>query len=302
MANVTGNRDDLVVDASRCLRMRFSASSCRRCIDICPHGAVVIDGRLSIDPEKCLGCLLCTAVCPTGALEQSNDFSACLTQLARVPESVLGCIRTKERSNAAVACLGGLSEEHLLALYHTLAGSLTLNLSLCSSCPNQPMIAHLKQRLKTLSTARLSNSNCRIEITESAQEIQYREESVGRRSFFKSLGSALFKSADIVISSGNEQTERRTEYAAKRLPYRRELLNNTKSKLSNELKTQIQKHFDSSMSFENTCTKCQGCVAICPTGALKTLSAEEIPVFDQLSCTGCGLCVEFCLDQGLRMP
>src|SRR5512140_2953940 len=93
---VTSNRADLTVDASRCLRMRFSESSCRRCTDICPHGAVTLGSGLSLNPEQCRGCLLCTAVCPSGALEQNNDFSDCLAQLSRVPDPVLGCIRTKE--------------------------------------------------------------------------------------------------------------------------------------------------------------------------------------------------------------
>lgn len=290
-----------MVDASRCLRMRFSESSCRRCADICPHGAVTLDGGLTINPNHCCGCLLCTSVCPAGALEQCNDFPACLAQLSRVPEPILGCIRTKERSNATLACLGGLSEEHLMALYHTLAGRLTLNLSLCGDCPNNPMLTRLRQRLDALSEAGLADSGCRIVIAESAQDISYRDESVDRRSFFKSFRNSLFKSAAIILSATNEQTERRTEYAGKRLPVRRELLNSTKNKLSRELVVRIRKHFDWCVSFDDTCTRCQGCVAICPTGALQTELSDMPPTFDQLLCTGCGLCREFCLDGALRV-
>lgn len=47
--------------------------------------------------------------------------------------------------------------------------------------------------------------------------------------------------------------------------------------------------------------KCQGCVAICPTGALKAEGNDEQPAFDQLLCTGCGLCCEFCLDSAVRI-
>ncbi len=296
-----GARDDLRIESSRCKRMRFSESDCSRCLDICPHGAVTLDGGLAIDPERCRGCLLCTAVCPVGALEHNSDFAACMTQLSRVPEPVLGCIRTKESSNASLACLGGLSQEHLLALIHTLAGNLTLNLSVCGDCPNSHGISGLKSRLEAVSAAGLDRGACRIDLAESVRDIHYRDESVDRRNFFKSFGSALFKSAAVVLSSSNEQAEPCIAYAEKRLPFRRELLNSIRSKLSQELEIQVQKHYCSCVSFENTCTKCQGCVAICPTGALHGASSEETPVFDQLRCTGCALCVEFCLDQALRI-
>ena len=296
-----GSRDDLDIDASRCLRMRFSKSSCRHCVAICPHGAVILDGGLAINPDQCQGCMLCTSVCPVGALEQNGDFNACLAKLSKVPEPILGCIRTKECSNGTVACLGGLSEEHLVALYHNLAGRLTLNLSLCSDCCNHSIIAQLRQRLDALSTARLSYSNCRIEISESAQDMNYRDESVDRRSFFKSFRTSLFTSAAVILSTHNEQTERRTNYAGKRVPIRRELLNRTRNKLSQELVVLIRKHFDSCVLFDETCTRCQGCVAICPTGALKAELAEETPIFEQLLCTGCGLCREFCLEGALRV-
>ncbi len=297
----TGSRDDLSIDASRCLRMRFSESSCRHCVDICPHGAVSVDSTLAINPDRCHGCMLCTSVCPAGALEQNCDFHACLAKLSKVSEPILGCIRTQECSNGTVTCLGALSEEHLVALYHTLAGKLTLNLSLCSDCRNHSIIGQLRQRLDALSKASLSSSDCSIEISESAQDMNYQDESVDRRSFFKSFRKSLFTSASVILSTHNEQTERRTNYAEKRVPIRRELLNRTRNKLSPELAVQLRKHFDTCVLFTNRCTKCQGCVAICPTGALNTLTNEEIPAFDQLQCTGCELCREFCLDGAVQI-
>lgn len=297
----SGGRADLVLDASRCLRMRFSESCCCHCIEICPHRAVTLDGGLAIDPEQCRGCLLCTAACPVGALEQKDDFTACLARLSKVPEPVLGCIHTNERSNAALACLGGLSEEHLLALCHTLSGRLTLNLSLCSDCPNHPVIAHVRQRMDNLSEAGLSEGTCRIEITESAQDIHYRDESVDRRSFFKAFRSSVCTTAAVILSASNEQSERRSGYAAKRVPIRRELLNRTRQKLFPEWTVRIQQYFDSCVSFTDTCTGCQGCVAICPTGALQTIIDDESPAIEQLLCTGCGLCREFCLEGAVRI-
>jgi Pyruvate/2-oxoacid:ferredoxin oxidoreductase delta subunit len=300
LRTVIGGRDDLSIDVSRCLRMRFSESGCRRCTASCPHGAVTLDSGLAINPDHCHGCLLCTAVCPTGAVEHCGNFYAGLVQLAKVPDPVLGCSRTSDCSHAQLSCLGGLSEEHLVALYHTLTGSLTINLSLCGDCPNQPMIPALHQRLDTIARAGLASSDCRVVIAESAKDIYYRAESVDRRSFFTSCRDSLLKSAAVILST-SEQTRRRTEYAGKRVPFRRELLNRTRIKLSQELRTQVRKHFDSRISFDEACARCQGCVAICPTGALQTEAVDEAPAIDQERCTGCGVCREFCLDQAVQI-
>lgn len=299
--SATGSRGDLAVDVSRCQRMRFRASSCQRCLDLCPHGALTFANGLAIDAEKCRGCLLCTTVCPVGALEPRSDFSLCLAQLARVPDPVLGCIRTKDCSNATLSCLGGLAEEHLLLLYHTLTGRLTLNLSQCADCLNKPMIALLRQRLDAIFTAGLSGSYCSIVIVELLQDIHYCDESVDRRSFLKSCRNYLFKSADIILSPTQEESPRRSKYAEKRLPVRRELLNRTKNRSSQELEVRIGEYFDASTVFAETCTSCQGCVAICPTGALQAGLAETPPTFIQQLCTGCGLCSEFCLDGAVRV-
>lgn len=297
----TGGRNDLLVDASRCLKMRFSDSSCRRCADICPKKALYLDGVLAVNPKHCSGCLLCTTFCPTGALELSGDFSACLSQLSRVTEPVLGCIRTKENSNTALACLGGLSEEHLLALSHSLSGKLTLNLTGCGDCPNNTMVPHLRQRLAILSGGALLDGGCGIVIAESAKDIHFRDESIDRRGFFKSLRSSLFQGAAVILSAGNEQAERRTEYAGKRLPVRRELLNWTVARLSPELRLLVNGRFDHLIAISGNCTACQGCVAVCPTGALLTDSPDDQPRFDQQRCTGCGLCAEFCLDGAVKL-
>ncbi len=300
-APVTGSRDDLQIDASRCLRMRHSESSCNLCVSICPHRALSLDRFLAVNPNHCKGCLLCTAVCPSGALEQNFDFSSCLAQLSRIPEPVFGCSRTKDHSNAFIACLGGLSSEHLLALCYNVKERLILNLSLCSDCPNSQMVSVLRQNLEALAEKGLLVGGCDIFIADSTADIHYRDESVDRRSFFKSFRNSLFRNAVAVLSPPREQSERRTPYAGKRLPTRRELLNRARNRISTEIETGIRKHFDTEISFSDSCTKCQGCVAICPTGALQTGNTDSSPEFVQLLCTGCGLCVEFCIDEGLSI-
>ncbi|MDI6725983.1 MAG: 4Fe-4S binding protein, partial [Smithellaceae bacterium] len=52
----------------RCLRMRSSRASCEECAKGCPLRAITIGEGPVSDQHRCVGCLLCTVSCPTGAL------------------------------------------------------------------------------------------------------------------------------------------------------------------------------------------------------------------------------------------
>lgn len=51
-----------------CAHSRSKIVGCRRCLDLCPTGAISPNGdHVVIDPQICAGCGQCAAVCPTGA-------------------------------------------------------------------------------------------------------------------------------------------------------------------------------------------------------------------------------------------
>jgi ferredoxin len=51
-----------------CAHSRSKIVGCRRCLDLCPTGAVAPNGdHVAIDPQICAGCGQCAAACPTGA-------------------------------------------------------------------------------------------------------------------------------------------------------------------------------------------------------------------------------------------
>ena len=297
----TGSRDDLRLDNSRCLSIRFSESGCRRCVEICPHNAISIDDQLSINPQRCTGCLLCTTVCPSGALEINHSLAACRAALAKVANPVLGCCRTVATSNSTLACLGGLSDEHVAFLTHSLTGNLTLNLGNCDGCPNSAMLPLLLQRVQWFMESGMEQGGCRIGTADVDPKVVLEHQKLDRRSFFSSLRSTLFQSAAVVMHTATEPVERSSSYGDKRVPQRRELLNLIIPKLTAELQQLFSYHFVHQVSFSPGCTACQGCVAICPSGALTTRDRHQQPDFVPVRCTGCELCVEFCLDRAIQL-
>jgi ferredoxin len=58
----------IVFDEALCAHSRSHIVGCRRCLDLCPTGAIAPNGdHVAIDPYVCAGCGQCAAVCPTGA-------------------------------------------------------------------------------------------------------------------------------------------------------------------------------------------------------------------------------------------
>ena len=67
-----------------CAHSRSRIVGCRRCLDLCPAGAIAPAGdHVAIDPHICAGCGQCAAACPTGAASYALPPADALMQRLR---------------------------------------------------------------------------------------------------------------------------------------------------------------------------------------------------------------------------
>ena len=100
-----------------CLHSRHQGSSCNRCTDVCPQGAIEKGKYIA---EKCDGCGLCATICPAGAIQQTWLVKL-LPQLIRHVRDVQACAFVCRKSPKVagafrIPCLLGCSEALLLLL------------------------------------------------------------------------------------------------------------------------------------------------------------------------------------------
>lgn len=294
------------VTPQHCLRTRFNGSSCALCRDACPSHAPALDGVIAIDAASCSGCLLCAAACPTGAIEPELTADSWAAALNRQVAVVLCCHQAAEECHLRTPCLGFLTEEYLLALHSAVAPGVDLNLSHCAECVNSHIVDRLAGRLAALEAKTGLPVSQKVRLVRSAADLQFEPETVGRRGFFTSLTRTLLREASQVMAPAASAGEKPMGYAQKHLPLRRAVLNRGLERVSAEERQRLAPLFRCTIvRDDDACDGCLACTKVCPTGALigNEESGDEAPpfTFEASSCTGCGLCVEFCLNKALSL-
>ena len=83
-----------------CAHSRSKIVGCRRCLDLCPTGAITPNGdHVAIDAQICAGCGQCAAACPTGAAAYALPPSDALLRHLR---ALLGAYREAGGRQAVV--------------------------------------------------------------------------------------------------------------------------------------------------------------------------------------------------------
>jgi formate hydrogenlyase subunit 6/NADH:ubiquinone oxidoreductase subunit I len=281
------------LDPGRCLRGRFNRTSCRRCHEACPQGAIEVGAGLpSVRAGTCTGCRLCQASCPTGALGDPEELDRAIREMGNRSHPVLGCRLPGIEAHARVACLGLLDAEALIALAAWFPGGLMLNLVHCGSCPGAAIVPVLRRSLETLATLP-GYPGVRLRTAETKAALAFTDDPLSRREFFSILRRRSASAAN--AASARMQPTGPEPYSAKRLPAGRRALLRVLPHLPPPLRATVEERCFPALEFSQQCRSCTGCAGVCPTGAITTDTGDPPrPVFTGSACTACELCVEFC--------
>jgi len=297
----------LSLDISRCVRTTNKFSECEKCVDACPVETIKISENLpSFVPNDCVGCGGCLSACPDAAFKL-DDFSA-LNYIFSFLEKNSNTLSCKE----GIPCLGALSSEEILSLALLSPEQLVFDKSHCSECaiakPNVALITQRIEETNFLLEAMEVDKTLRFEVVE-REEIAEPEVS-GRRAFLSkaSLSEAAkakhkfdnkVDSLDELIKEHVASIEDIQSIRQKVVPDRRKLLQMAMKRAG--VPSQYHKIDANDISFisqkvidEESCTNCQMCYRICPTGALSSNKYGGFIAFDAINCIKCQSCHDVC--------
>ena len=305
----------LTLDISKCVHTSNKFAICDKCVTVCPVETIKIDeGVISFVPSECVGCGGCDAVCPTAAYEL-DDFKP-INYVFNFLENDLDVITCKNE----LPCIAALSVEELLSMALISPQSITADISACKECPiaakNLPIIQERVEEVNFLLEAMEQNSAIALKELDIEKETA-QTDTLSRRKLLSKDG--LKKAVSIKQQFENEVASTDTtlkthevtnadivKIKQKNLPDRRSLL------LMAMKRAEVPETFHTisieDISFisqkdldESSCTNCQMCYRICPTGALSSDGRGSVINFNPLACVQCHSCHDVCEPDSLTL-
>jgi ferredoxin len=304
-------------DVSACVRATSKFSQCTKCIDICPDSISLVDNLPSFSLATGVEAAACVGVCPTEAFALS-DFST--------TEFFFNFLDSKVRLISPkfnIPCISVLSVEHLISL--ALASDEMITIDLSSYDEDSLLFEHIEKSIdeanfvlssfseKKLATNHVTPKESKSEDLHST-EVQNDEEVSSRRSF---LGNASLKGVvkhkkafdDAVDEDELQKFEIDASVISKikdkNLPNKRKILFTTLKRAGIpdvfEVLPEEEVSFVSQKFVDESCTNCQICYRICPTGALSSNNKFSLIHFDAMLCVKCRLCHDVCEPDAIHL-
>jgi ferredoxin len=300
----------LIFDVASCVRATSKLSECTKCLDICPVSTIeLVENIPAFTPSACIECGGCVGVCPTEAFSLS-DFSAI--------NFFFGALERKEHEFACkreLPCLSILSVEHLIALALGSAEQIVLDAEACncggeSTVLNEQIATNIEEAnfvLSSISTKQILVGSLSVDDRVESDENQVKD----RRSFL-SLKTVVKSKQDFDEAVESDELKAFaldrdviTKIKDKKIPDKRKLLFSLLKRLEKQeaydILAQEDVGFTSQKYVEESCTNCQICYRICPTGALSSDAKFSLINFDAMMCLKCHLCHDVCEPDAIKL-
>lgn len=304
----------LKLNMGLCVRSLSIDSACNKCEVVCPTNAIVIQqGKAlpAINFSECVTCGACGAVCPSEALTL-DEFSPTdfFFEFVQENDSLLSC-----RKN--LPCIAALSVEHIISLA-ILKKELVFDMGHCSEC-------EIASTCKAQIEANFEEATYILEAMEndavlSMEDVKYENEEqkyVDRRDFLnslnvKSVAKARKSFEDEVQKATDELVEHNLQKTDIELLKKKSIPDKRKIFFTAIKRAQKPSQFHivdaTEISFtsqklmnEETCTACQMCYRVCPTGALSSDMKNSKIDFDPFLCIKCHICHDVCAPDALTL-
>ena len=298
----------LELDSSKCVRAVSKFSTCTACQDSCPTQAVdlSLENNLPIFlPNDCISCGGCVGSCPSEALNLSfHNNTNFFFDFVQQEDSLLSCKKN-------LPCLAVLNIEHILSLA-LLRDELVLDMGHCNSCEIQnPLYQIILDKVDEANyILEAMESPKRVVLKEVAYEPEIKDTTTNRRDFLEkfSLKEAVKQkqafdqevaiNPDEFMDFGLDNIDV-AKIKNKNFPDKRKILFTALKRAEVPETFHILDNHDLSfvsqkeLNYE-TCTACQMCYRICPTGALTTDYKNSKIDFDPFMCIKCHICHDVC--------
>ena len=300
----------LYFNLSACVRATSKFSECTKCVDACPESIQLLDNLPSFANKTGVEAAACIGACPTEAFSLS-DFSTTEFFFSFL-ESKIRLISPKFN----VPCISVLSVEHLIAL--ALASEEIITLDMSSYDEDSILFEQIDARIDEANFVLSSFSEKRLETNMEKKEITTeatKEESVSSRRSF--LGNASLKGVvkhKMTFDEAVEADELKAfkldtltiaKIKEKNLPDKRKILFTTLKRAGVpdvfEVLPEEEVSFASQKFVDDSCTNCQICYRICPTGALSSDGKFSLINFDAMLCVKCRLCHDVCEPDAIQL-
>ena len=300
-------------DVAACVRATSKFSECTKCVNACPESIQIVDQLPSFKLATGVEAAACLGACPTSAFSLS-DFS--------VTEFFFTFLESKVRlisSKLNVPCISVLSVEHLISL--ALASEEAITMDLNDYKEGSHLLELIEDRIeeanfvlssfsdKALHTNLDESVRARVETKESPET-----EEPSRRDFLSQAsvkGVVKHKQAfDEAVDAEELQTfninaSMVSKIKDKHLPDKRKILFTTLKRVTVpetfEILPEEDVTFVSQKFIDDSCTNCQICYRICPTGALSSNSKFSVINFDAMLCVKCHLCHDACEPNSIQL-